>query len=31
MLLGFPPIPVVDTKIVYGYNFVAHLIQLLKK
>ena len=25
MLIGFPPIFVADTKIVYGYNFVAPL------
>ena len=27
MLVVFPPIFVVDTKIIYGYNFVAPLIQ----
>ena len=25
MLVGFPPIFVADTKIIYGYNFVAPL------
>ena len=25
MLIGFPPIFVADTKIIYGYNFVAPL------
>ena len=25
MLIGFPPIFVVDTKIIYGYNFVSPL------
>ena len=27
MLSGFPPIFVVDTKIIYGYNFVSPLIR----
>ena len=32
MLVVFPPIFVADTKIIYGYNFVALLIyDLLKK
>ena len=29
MLIGFPPIFVADTKIIYGYNFVAPLTKYL--
>ena len=29
MLIGFPPIFVEDTKIIYSYNFVAPLKKLL--
>ena len=30
MLIGFPPIFVADTEIIYGYNFVAPLTNLLQ-
>ena len=30
MLIGFPPIFVAETKIIYGYNFVAPLSKLVK-
>ena len=27
MLIGFPPVFVADTKIIYGYDFVAPLME----